>query len=109
MKTQRLISDKQTNKYVVQSVDFNCLNKAADIDFFRSLFDKHIQENTVYKEPFLVKGKWNAKGINFWTFFWVCYAWNKNNMDNVIFFLILPNAIVWKYNNFNIGTVNATQ
>ena len=30
-------------------------------------------------------------------------------MDNVIFFLILPNAIVWKYNNFNIGTVNATQ
>ena len=37
---------------------FNYLNKAADENFFfRSLFEKRIQGNSVYKEPCILKKK----------------------------------------------------
>ena len=52
----------------------------------RSLFEKCIQENFVYKEPRSLKAKSKAKKIKFWTFVWTCYTWSKCNMEDAIVF-----------------------
>ena len=56
-----------------------------------------------------MKGKRNAKRINFRTFFEFSTPEIKTIWRMQYLFLILANTIVCKYNKFNLGTVNATQ
>ena len=75
--------------------------------YLKSVFKEilHIKNHVIWK---------NEKQNNLKTLAWTCHAWNKGNIENVIFYLILyKNKTAYlhicKFNSFNIGTVNVIQ
>ena len=87
------------------------LNRAADWEFsdpyLKSVFKKH---RPIKNLVFWKKNEKQNK-TKFWTFLWTCYTWNKCIMGNPTFLLILPKYSImqYKFNNFNIGTINGIQ
>ena len=65
------------------------------------LYLKRISKKILFLNFCILLEKWKANWINFWTFVWIFYTWNKCNLGNAIFFLVLI-----EFKNFNIGKLH---